>query len=325
MTKINRKIVLESLFSSIGIILFIYLIWSVKLSSIVEAISHINLLYFSISLLLTPIIVMVDTCRWRSLAKDQDVDLDFSEMVKIYTAGLFLSSVTPGALGAYIRAKLLHDKGKNLSRSISNVVVDVSMRTLPLHLASIFILISLFPARSSLLSVILFLVALSVLPLVVIYKGGKLSNRLVKSLFLPYISPNYADTVVKGVGKIFDKPPRFTSLLKSMLVTGVCLIPLMGLQVYMVSLSMGIDVPLLDIAAIWVVSLSITCLPISISGLGVREWSMAYMLNRYAIEKSTAITLSLLGYTVLIFIPAIAGAFFFIHHSVSRFRSIKKG
>ena len=323
MPKINKKSILEGIFSSIGIILFAYLIWSVKLDKIIDAISHITLPYFLISLLLVPVVVMVDTFRWKILAKDQDVDLDFFEMVKIYTAGLFLANVTPGSIGAYIRAKLLHDNGKSFGRSLSNVVVDISMRTLPLHITSMFALIFLFPSKLSLLPLILLLIAPSVLPLIVIYKGGKLGNRLSRRLFASHLSANYREKLTEGVSEIFDKPPHLISLIKSILVTCLALIPLMGLQIYMISLSLGIKIPFINITGIWVVSLSVTCLPVSISGLGVREASMVYLLSEYGIEKNTAIALSLLGYTVCTLVPSIAGAIFYIHHSMSRVRVVK--
>jgi len=321
---LNRKIVIESLFSSIGIILLVYLIWSVKPGSIIEAVSHIDPFYFSMSLLLIPVIMIVDTYRWGILAKDQDVDLKFIEMIKIYAMGSFLSSITPGALGGYLRAKLLHDKGKSLGRSISNVVIDISMKTFSLHIISVFILALFFTDKLSLLSGVLFLIVSSSLPVIVIYKGEKISSRLIKRLFLLYVSPEYRDTVIEGVNKIFDRPPRLSSLIKSVLVTDVCLVPLAALQIHMISLSLDISIPFLDLSAIWIVSLSISCLPVSISGLGVREWSMAYLSSKYMIDKSTAITLSLLGYTVLAFIPAIIGAFFFIQHTISELQKVKK-
>ncbi|KAA0006701.1 MAG: flippase-like domain-containing protein [Thermoplasmata archaeon] len=324
MLKPNRKFVIESLFSSIGIILFVYLIWSVKPGSIIEAVSHIDPFYFSISLLLIPVIMVVDTYRWRFLAKDQEVDLKFIEMIKIYTMGFFLSSITPGGIGGYLRAKLLHDKGKSLGRSISNVVIDISMKTFSLHIISVFILVFFFTDKLSLLFGVLFLIVSSIFPVMVIYRGEKVSSRLIRRLFLLYVSPEYRDTVIEGVNKIFDRPPRVSSLIKSVLVTDMCFVPLAALQIYTISLSLGISIPFLDLSAIWIVSLSISCLPVSISGLGVREWSMAYLSSKYMIDKSTAITLSLLGYTVLFFIPAAIGALFFIQHTTSGLWKVKK-
>ena len=58
---------------------------------------------------------------------------------------------------------------------------------------------------------------------------------------------------------------------------------------------------------------TVSALPISISGFGVREWMYAEMFNEVAVPASEAVAMSLLGYFVVVFWSIVGGGFYLTH------------
>lgn len=311
----KRKFI-HVILSLVGILLLIYLIKSAKLENILHVISHAYLPPLIVSASLSFSRFFIGTCKWRFTAKDQGVDLGFLEMMKIYAFGVFLSSITPAALGGYLRAKFLYDHGKNLGRSVSNIIVDSTIEALSLHIPAMFLIFVFFPDKLPLTLGVFSLIFLSAFQIILIMKG-EVGNRLADKILISYLPERYRNLVKKSMDKIFDKPPRFVSVVKSFFTSMVYMVCMTVLQIYLISRSLGLDIPFLDMSAIWMISLSISGLPVTVSGLGIREWSVAYLSSKYLVNKSVAISLSLLGYAVVTFIPAVVGGILFLVYHIS--------
>ncbi|HEB37186.1 MAG TPA: flippase-like domain-containing protein [Thermoplasmatales archaeon] len=302
----NRKEeILEISISLIGIFLLLYLLWSIDFRKIIDTISKANLHLIILSTLLILVRIPLSVYKWNILAKDQGVDVEYIKMMKFYLVGFFFTNVTPGGVGNYIRVKFLHDSGKDFGVAISNIVIDNLIEMMSLHTLALIALSVFFPEKTGLILLVLLLMGTAVIPLLLLLEG-KIGGRLTKSFVIPFVPREYRRLVRENIDKIFSKPPSIRSIAISFAISiftwTVCFI-----QIYPIFLSLGIGIDLLDSLSLWSISISISALPITVGGLGVREWFMIYLSSKYSISNSLAISASLLGYFIIFLVPSIIG------------------
>ena len=302
--------ILEISISLVGIFLLFYLLWSIDFRKIIDTISKANLYLIILSTLLLLVRIPLSVYKWNILARDQGVDVGYLKMMKLYLIGFFFTNVTPGGVGNYIRVKFLHDLGRDFGVAISNIVIDILIELISLHTLALIALSVFFPEKTGLILLILLLMGTAVIPLLLLLEG-KIGGRLTKSLVLSFVPAEYRKLVRENIDKIFGKPPSVRSIAISFAISIftwiVCFI-----QIYPIFLSLGIGIDLFDSLSLWSISISLSALPITVGGLGVREWFMIYLSSKYAISRSLAISASLLGYFIAFLIPSIIGGLLFI-------------
>ena len=90
------------------------------------------------------------------------------------------------------------------------------------------------------------------------------------------------------------------------------------LQYYCLALSLGIEVSFLYLSAVTVIGALVSLIPISISGLGVREGVFIYYLVNIGIDKEAAFLISFLdnfGFTILFVVLMHITYKFFTHRN----------
>lgn len=99
---------------------------------------------------------------------------------------------------------------------------------------------------------------------------------------------------------------NYMALFKATVISIMCYY-LGYLTSLIICFSLGIELPFFPIA--WIVSLStiIVLLPISISGLGVREGVTIYFMSMYGITPEKSLAFSAMGFAIIAFIGLIGG------------------
>ena len=90
-------------------------------------------------------------------------------------------------------------------------------------------------------------------------------------------------------------------------------------SIYFLMRAVNINISIVSIAWITAAVCFLQMLPISISGLGVREGAFVFLLKRYGVYASDAMALSLLMFGVLVVFALIGGVFEAID-SLKRYR-----
>lgn len=96
-----------------------------------------------------------------------------------------------------------------------------------------------------------------------------------------------------------------------LLALGLCL-PIHGLSfitIYLLARALDIPVSFFDVSMVLALVWVVTVIPLSISGIGVRELSMIYLLGLYGITPESATALSLLFYLVTVLLGLIGVCF----------------
>lgn len=112
----------------------------------------------------------------------------------------------------------------------------------------------------------------------------------------------------------FDAYRDFTNtvdtLLKALLLSVIIQLMNMG-AVYIISQSMGIEVPFLSILLFIPFIVTVSMIPLSISGLGVREATFVILFGKVGVKPEAAITLSLLWFFSVV-MGSLPGLLFYV-------------
>lgn len=308
----------EKILPIVGFTLLFYLLSTIDLGRVVYVISRMNPLFFLFSLSLLMVKLPLSVYKWYLLAKSQGVEVRYLKMFRFYILASFYSLVTPGGLGSYIRVKYLYDEGKELGRSLSNVVIDGMIEMVNLSVLAILSTVLLFSVRLELLLPIFFLLITSILPLLFLMHE-KLGSRFADKFVLFFIPSKYKSFFEKGTENLFSSLPSkkvfITSVVLSLLTWFICFT-----QIHFLMLAFGENIPLFGTVSVWSIAVSISFLPVTIGGLGVREWLMVVLSKHYGISGTVSLSVSLVGYVVVYVIPGLFGAALTIFSATSRFR-----
>ena len=108
-TKIKK---IQRFLPIIGIIILFYIIYTLDLSRIVDALLRISPIFILLGLLLTIPRLIVRNYAWQIIQKEQKIYLSFFKSLKIFLIGFFYGSITPGYFGQLMRVLYLKKETK---------------------------------------------------------------------------------------------------------------------------------------------------------------------------------------------------------------------
>lgn len=290
----------------IGVGLFIYLIISVGPDKIVETFLSSDKKMVALSFLFTIPILLLQTYKWDMLLNYQKIKLEFSYLLKLYTVGLFYSLITPGKLGSFLRILYLKERvQKGLAECSSNLILERILDFIALFILSIIGSLLLLQRSSAIFWTLAGVFVLFVFgAFLLLYSQQK--DFLLKIVY-NYLVPSPLKSRVKFGFKIFYKTlPNISKLLLPFLIGFLGWILLLT-QSYVVSRALDIKVPYIHYITFITIGTIVGWLPISIGGFGTRDAAIIYLLGILGVNAQTALSLSLISYTITSITPALLG------------------
>lgn len=243
---------------------------------VVSALSEINILSFFLAVSIYIFTIFISTIRWSLLLHE---DFRVGRLFSLYFIGSFFNHILPGIIGGdAVKAYYLYrDTGKGAS-AVASVFMDRYIGFTGLMLVGM----TAFPFgfgyfRGSYIEWVLPLIALIFVVgsfLVFGLRIGKGFRFL--SGFYDYFVP-YKE--------------RKAVIVKTLLIS-VVIQTVIVFAVYVISLGLKVDVPLLPLFIFIPVISAIASIPVSISGLGVREASFVLLFGSLGISPAQATAVS---------------------------------
>lgn len=268
--------------------------------TLVGEIKRVKVDYFIFATLSYLFTMYFSTMRWAYFVK---VQKRFKELFEIYMIGTFFNLFMPGTVGGdAIKAYYLYKGSQKKGDSLVSVFMERYMGMCGLIFIALAGLVFGYKYISGSFIVTLMLLIIG------IFVAGSLFV-----VFFPYeMFYKKLTGVRKSIGTYLmnAKVVLYTFLL-SLLVQGIgiCVVYLLGLSI---DVSASFSTYLIFVPIISVISM----VPISFSGIGVREYSFLYLFSIVGVSKEKAVSLSLLWFLVMI-ITGLVGMFYYIkkkHH-----------
>ncbi len=237
------------------------------------------------------------TWRWKLLLPEH---FRFGRLFSLYMIGSFFNSFLPGVIGGdAVKAYYLNKDARKISLTLASVFMDRYLGYLGLMLIGI----SAFPFAAG-------------------YFGASPYRWIMPAIFLAFVVVSllfFGLKLGKKIGAVAEFYDYFAALksrkeviAKALLLSFVVQF-LNFLMVAILASAMGENIPILLLCVFLPIIITITTVPVSISGLGVREGSFVLLLGLIGVRPEVATSLSL-SWFVANFIGGLPGLAAYVRH-----------
>jgi glycosyltransferase 2 family protein len=239
----------------------------------------------------------ISTFRWKALLPDRYPAM---RLFSLYMIGSFFSTFLPGLVGGdAIRAYYLNRDAKKISTALATVFMDRYLGY-----------------------VSLIMIGMTAFPFTLGSFGGSVHRWIMPFIFVAFIIGSILFFTLR-LGRRFRLMTEFydyfaglkkrRSAIAAALSISMLIQLIMLLLVLLLARSLGIPVSLLQLSVFMPIIITISSLPISISGIGIREGSFVILLGLIGVRPEAATSLSL-AYFFSIFIGSLPGLAFYLLH-----------
>ena len=306
------RIVLQLLIT-VGVFVFLFTKFQLNLLS---TLASINLWWLLLVIVLRFVVAaLIYINRWKLFLSYFSIEESFWSLLVISLKSAFLGVALPSSQGADMARMYFIERrhhGASLdSTASSTVLIERGVGVILFSfLGLIAALFCDFPKRGM---VLMFMLAINVVLWLAILV---LTNWLCYRFAMHHLSKmRFLRRVAEFVSKTYHSLLRFPyrRLIGSSLVLLLLFQVNTVLILYCIFLAFGVNqIPLVQHFAFYPVIGMLAAIPISISGLGVREGFFVYFYSLVGVVAGTAVSISLVNYFVEILLPAILGGLVFL-------------
>lgn len=296
------------------------IVWREGPNALWEVFQKVNPWWFALAIVAMGLVCLFGIIRWRMILHVQGLDIKFARASSIFFVGMFFNAFMLGSTGGdVIKAwYAAHETHHKKAEAVATVVVDRIIGLLALFVIAL-IMMAIYHHRVF-DDLRLRTFAIITLAVVVVTAGGTaltfwrgFADKLPGLRAQLKRLPRY-DTMRRMVEacRVYATHPAV--LLKTVLISfgvhfaAMISIIFVGKGLGIISQNGAIDyflyLPIIN---------SVTAIPISISGFGVRELMYAEMFGEVGVTQSQAVAMSLLGYIAALFWSVVGGGFFLTH------------
>ena len=277
----------------IGLIIFVFILYKVDLKSVVSRLYGAHLAILLIALALTLCFVVLKAIRWKYLLAMQGIDYEPKECVLAYLASMYLGLVTPGRVGDFMKVLYLRtDKGVTLGRGFSSVFADRLFDLLILTSMALSGALALALTRSLLMIILswIFIYLLTVL----IFLNERFGRRVIGRLFRIFVPKNKGNSLEGQFEEFYAGMERLKKVnILVPLLLSVLIFLILYVQCYLIAIALSIPISLLHISFCISAANLLALLPISVSGIGIRDATMIAMFSILRLSRESALSFSI--------------------------------
>ena len=300
-------------FSIIGIILFIWLLSGIDISKTIQILSGVNLYYISISICVLLVTIYVRALKWRTIVNFFSKGYTTRQALVTYTIGVAFGAFTPGKAGDLIKVvDLKKVAGIDSKHGISISIFD--------KIADVIVLMSI-TLSCSILIALKFSTGLNnnlIIGILVLIMAGIIFSltRYAKYVFGPFfkILPEKLGGKIMNLYSYFSGVIEIIKKDKERFFKFIFLTFLSWMLIfftpYIFTKALHLEVPFLYFMIFIPVVFFVDALPISVLGVGSRDYALIYLFGLLNMTKEAMVSVSLL---ILLIgnIPFVALGFFF--------------
>lgn len=252
--------------------------------------------------------IWITAVRWKVLLSTQKVRLGTDTLTVTVLIGYFFNNFLPTSIGGDVFRTYDASKKANIPLSTSASVIIVErfsgvVSAVTYAVAALFLGFTAIGNQSVIIPIVIFFVITVILAFLIInpsvFRLDKISNKFKFMLKLRKKLSNVYKTLMsfKKYKLVLIKTLVFSFLLQFAVI----------LNYYLAARALGIDLTLTAFIFIVPVVSTITMIPISIGGIGIRENSLVFIMVAMGIANEKAFLCSLLILFMLILIGLVGG------------------
>ncbi len=302
--------------------LLAYLIYYVNPKTFVETIIQIDPWILLVAFLISILMILIKVIRWKYILRKLDINISFWKTLQLIFIGSFGASVTPAKIGDVLRAFYLSKwTDTKESSSVFSVILDRVMDLISIGVFSIIALPFYFVGLGN---IIKWGIAggLAIVAIIVFFTFNK---QIIKKIVFLLVRLRRKKNIEgeekepKAIKYIEDYYSHLSSFnLRSYSILSFLSFSfwiLLGTQVSLLIFSLSSTVMsfqnTLTIIGIMAIAAIVSLLPISLSGIGIRDFTITFLVYySLLIQSEYAFSASIIQTVFNMLIPALVGGIF---------------
>ncbi len=283
----------------VSVLLMLLLATLIDFRGLADQVGRTDLVWFSLAFVLTLLRVLVSALRWQLLLRSKGYHISGFTLFRAYMVSSFYNLFFPSVLGGdVVRAYLVSSPLGSRSEAASSVILERLLGFLSLALIALAALLvgyNMVGPKVRLFVVLLFVGLLGGILLLFFRRLIGLFFRGISLLGLSRIR-GALERFYNTFYAYKEKPGALLTTLGLSLLyqwLGIVVVALLGRSL---GLSLSFTYYLVFLPLIWVIMM----LPISISGLGLREGAFVFFFSKVGLSRETALLLSLLFFSHMV-------------------------
>lgn len=304
-----RRLLLWALRLFITVSILYYLLTKISFTEVIASITSVKVGYVLIGFLISIFIRYIAAYRMKLLTDRQGMSLSALQILGISFSTIFYGLFLPGGYltGGLVRWHKLSKPDNKSAEAVAAIVFDNIIDVTNLCMVGILFWVLDKPSDQKYISLGfgtvlggLFLIYVFILTATILRNDANLINLT----FIPKILRDKANKLIISLGRYRDLSPGYLGIILALSLA----YNLFGIVAhYLFALSLNIDISLITIAWIRSSLFILSMLPISISGFGVREGALVFLLRPYGVTAGDAIALSFVLHSLGLCIAGIGG------------------
>jgi uncharacterized protein (TIRG00374 family) len=309
-----------------------------------------DITYFVVSLLFVPLMIMINSLKWKVVLALQGTPIGFWKLVRIYFIGYYFSNILPSNVGGDIIRS--YYAGKQIN-SQSYAAVSVFVERITGLLILLFLVIVLPLLGSGIYShPAIYMPAIMAVCLIVLFVGLFFYTRPVTAFFAIFLK--VVTTMRNAVGtsgflcRFFDRLIRSGESLHKMAdgfhdklqAAAVCLkkdwktmfwvvmltmvhYALAWINVYLAFRTFGVEPSFGGIAVVLPTSMMVAMIPITMGSLGIAEGSYVFYFGLVGIDKAATLVMGLFLRFKMI-LAGLIGLVLYLTHGTEKISNVEQ-
>lgn len=288
----------------IGILLFVLILIKVNAKDVLQSLMHSDWSLLALVAVMNLLVVLLRSVRWVKLLEIQNYSFGIPEAFWSYLRSLYFGNVTPGRVGELSRVHYLM-KYININSAVatSGVIYDRILDTYFVLILGVLGIVMSEVWASYLWLKILLISFLFIIPIILFVPKLTLSIASV----LPHFW-NLKTRVSSWLENFFDAIKSFLTwkVIPSVVIT-LFIYLLFFVQCILLAYAMNLQIEMFYLIFCVVVFSALSILPISVSNMGTREFSLIFMFSYIGLSSEQAVTYSLLFFLIINLLLALFG------------------
>lgn len=302
-----KRIGRESLKLLITTALLIFLFYKVPVEEVFNIVRNIEIKNFYLSIILFFLYYAFFSIRWKYLLCSQKIEISLLQSYLFIHIAFFFNNFLPSGLGMDVVRSGYAGGRKNFEKALGASLMERVLGMIGMMFIGV---LAIFPIRSEFIYLAIFYVFLIVLIFLLYILIFSLNLEWIKKKLISIKFLNLGESLrtFYHAIKIYGKKKK---------VVGIGIVYSLLVQItiilinFLLSKSLGINLPFISIIAYIPLITIISLIPVTINGLGMRESAYVFLFSYYGIAREQALSLSLLFFATSV-IASLVGGFLFI-------------
>lgn len=251
--------------------------------------------------------VWIRAWRWAALLEAQGMAISVGVLTRLYFVGAFFNNLLPSGIGGdVVKMAELSARSQDAPVAVSTVLVDRALGLLVLFALAILTLPWGWRNLSLPISLLILALAVGSVVAIALFLNRPLMAWLAARI--PLLDKALSKPAIRA---FYDAFPRYRGwpLLRALFFSLLFNLTLIAV-VALIGRALGVDVRLAYYFLFVPVISALLALPISLSGLGIREGGYVFLFGQVGVLEATALSMSLSFYALTLITGLIGGVIY---------------